>query len=261
MVFDCLVLDRELLTQKTFDKRIGRFQQFVQKPLHGLYKKFPQEREFFPFEVLMKGMDKPYALEDMFTQKLPNLPHGNDGLVFTAKNAFYTSGTDEMILKWKPANENSIDFKLQLGEFPMFLLHADEGQMVEDWDAKPAFHLLVKCGNGDYRQYADLFVTAGEWEAMKALGEQLDGRIIECYLDDYGRWRFKKEAKGTPRFREDKPEANHISTVHKVIESIQDGVTEEELRAAALSIQRAWKARHPEEDRARRPGPPQNGHA
>jgi len=253
LVFDCIVLDGEILGQKTFDKRIGRFQQFVQKPLSKLIEAYPHERQYFPFEVIMKTMEKPYALDTMFTQ-LPNLPHGNDGLIFTAKSALYTSGTDEMILKWKPADENSIDFKLMLGEFPR-LDPGDGGSMIDDFEAKPNLYLLVYCGKHDYKQFAELYVTDQEWQNMKSLNQLLDGRIIECYYDREGRWRYKKETDGNPRFREDKPEANHISTVQKVLQSIEDGVSQSELCASQPDIYKAWKNRHPEEDRHRpRPG-------
>jgi mRNA guanylyltransferase len=252
LVFDLIALDGELITMKTFDKRIGRIMEFVQKPLNKLYQRFPEDCADMPFELRMKLMDKPYALDDMFKLKLPNLPHGNDGLIFTAKNAFYTFGTDEMILKWKPPNENTIDFKLKIGQFPV---HEDPsgGPPIEDFDAKPAFELCIYWGSKDYRVYADLTVTDEEWEAMKRMGQELDGRVVECHIDESGQWRMKIEETGFPRFRDDKPEANHVSTLRKVMESIEDGVSETDLCAASGNIREAWKERHPEE---RKP----NGH-
>ncbi|KAF2426595.1 mRNA capping enzyme, alpha subunit [Tothia fuscella] len=251
LVFDCLVLDGENLTKKPLDKRIGRFRQFVYKPFSEVYKKYPGEREALPFDVQFKDMDKPYALEAMFKDKLPNLPHGNDGLVFTCKGTEYVTGTDEHILKWKPAHENSIDFKLTLGDFP--LAH-DESGPYPDYDAKPTITLSVFHGSNRYEPFTPLTFTGSDWVAMKSLNQQLDGRIIECYRDNEMNWRFKKEEDGTPRFRDDKATANHISTVMKVIESIDDGVTMEELIGAEGSIKAAWKARHPEEMQQ---GPPQ----
>jgi mRNA guanylyltransferase len=250
LVFDCVVLDGEPLMSRPLDKRIGRYFEFVDKPLKQFYARHATDAAQFAFEVRFKAMDKPYALEEMFLNKLPNLPHGNDGLVFTCKGTTYVSGTDEHILKWKPAHENSIDFKLALGQFP--LIQYDDGTTDEDFDAKPNFDLLVWQGSGDYSLFAQLYITDQEWEAMKSLNQQLDGRIIECYKDNQQRWRFKAEHDGTPRFRDDKATANHISTVRKVLESIEDGVTQEELMQAAGKIMRSWKARHPEEG-----GPPQ----
>jgi mRNA guanylyltransferase len=259
LVFDCIILDGELLTQKPFDKRIGRIQEFIQKPLTRLYQRFPDDCANFPFEIKMKHMEKPYAVDEMFAHKLPNLEHGNDGLIFTAKASVYTFGTDELILKWKPANENSVDFKILLGGFPTYV---DGGELLPDYQAKPKIHLLVYHGRDDYRHFADLYMTDNEWESMKSLNQKIDERIIECYIDEDGRWRFKREADGSPRFRDDKPEANHVSTLVKVLESIQDGVSEEDLCAASQKIKAAWKDRHPEEQRGpppKRPAGPPNG--
>jgi mRNA guanylyltransferase len=260
LVFDCVVLDGEQLMNKALDKRIGRYFQFVDKPLKNFYAKHPEDAKSFAFEVMFKAMDKPYALEEMFNHKLPNLPHGNDGLVFTCKGTTYVSGTDEHILKWKPAHENSIDFKLALGQFPITIF--EDGTQAEDFDAKPSFDLLVFHGNDVYQPFASLYITDADWEAMKSLGQQLDGRIIECYKDPAfnGAWRFKAEDDGSPRFRDDKTTANHISTVKKVLESIEDGVTQDELIAAAPVIMRTWKKRHPEESQGTPQPPPPQAH-
>jgi mRNA guanylyltransferase len=252
LVFDCIILDGELLTQKTFDKRMGRIHEFIQKPVDKFLAQYPQAREQFAFDIQMKVQERPYALDDMFLNKLPNLPHGNDGLIFTAKRSFYTHGTDEQILKWKPANENSIDFRLQLDAFPTYD-PGDGGPPAEDFDAKPTINLLINHNKNDQRKFAQLFMTDDEWDSMKSLNQQLDGRIIECYVDDERRWRFKREADGTPRFRDDKLEANHVSTMEKVIKSIQDGVSEADLTDAVPKIKDGWKLRHPEERR-----PPRN---
>jgi mRNA guanylyltransferase len=259
-VFDCLALDGEVLSTKTFDKRIGRFAEYIQKPLHKFIERYRQDYEQFPFEILMKKLEKPYALDDLFVNIIPKLPHGNDGLVFTAKDDLYRPGTDDMILKWKSPDENTLDFKIMIGDFPV-VDYGDGGPPVEDWDAKPEIFLLVyfgeKSGRYDYRKFTTLHVTDAEWEAIKGLNEQIDGRLIECFLDEDvgGKWRPKLEADGTPRFRDDKEFGNHISTVPKVLNSIVSGPTEEELRAEASKIMHAWKRRHPEEDRRR-----QNGH-
>jgi mRNA guanylyltransferase len=98
-----------------------------------------------------------------------------------------------------------------------------------------------------------MYFTDEDWEMFKSLNQQLDGRIIECYRDDHGRWTFKREEDGTPRWRDDKKDANHISTVNKVLESIEDPVTEEDLLAAAGSIRSAiYRLRAEEQELAKR---------
>jgi mRNA guanylyltransferase len=57
-----------------------------------------------------------------------------------------------------------------------------------------------------------------------------------------GVWRPKLD-EGTPRFRDDKSDANHISVVLSVQESIEDAVTEQDLVGAAMGIRNAFKAR------------------
>ncbi|KAM0693522.1 hypothetical protein Q7P36_006777 [Cladosporium allicinum] len=82
------------------------------------------------------------------------------------------------------------------------------------------------------------------------MGEQIDHRIIECFRDPVtGSWRPKIEKDGTPRYRDDKKDANHISTVKSVIESIEDAVTEEDLVANSKKIRDCWKEREAEERR------------
>lgn len=225
--------------------------------------RFPEDVKIFPFEVRFKAMDKPYALDAMFNEKLPTLPHGNDGLVFTCKGTPYVHGTDQHILKWKPAEENTIDFKLRLGEFPLVVF--DDNTQGPDYDAKPPLQLLIWLGGDRHGPYANLTVTNREWEILKSLGEVLDGRIIECYRNEQMEWRYKAESNGAPRFRDDKEHANHESVARSVLASIEDGVSKEDLIAAASSIHRAWKNRHPEEEAQKRAqmaqrGPPPNGH-
>ncbi|OCK80108.1 hypothetical protein K432DRAFT_426011 [Lepidopterella palustris CBS 459.81] len=50
--------------------------------------------------------------------------------------------------------------------------------------------LLVLRDRNEYRPFADLVVDETEWETLKSLDQRLDGRIIECYSDDQGRWRY-----------------------------------------------------------------------
>jgi mRNA guanylyltransferase len=43
---------------------------------------------------------------------VPNLKHGNDGMIFTRNQAEYVIGRSNYILKWKPPHLNTIDFLL-----------------------------------------------------------------------------------------------------------------------------------------------------
>lgn len=65
-------------------------------------------------------------------------------------------------LKWKPPNENSIDFKLVL-RFP-----ADTDRQTEpDFFSKPEFFLYTFVGGGGrdpYEPFDELYIDDEEWE-------------------------------------------------------------------------------------------------
>ncbi len=92
--------------------------------------------------------------------------------------------------------------------------------------------------SGPYRyvSFDQVYISDQEWEVLKSLGDPLNRRIVECNKDDQGRWRIL-------RFRDDKSEANHTSTVESVLESIHDRVTEQDLLDAAAGIKVNWKQR------------------
>ncbi|CAI6334496.1 unnamed protein product [Periconia digitata] len=239
-IFDCLAVDNTNMTAKTLDKRIGHMQERCIKPWQKYMKWSQTGPQRNPFVVKEKQFQPAYHLSNLFDNVLPNLKHGNDGLIFTCKSSRYVFGTDQGILKWKPPHENTIDFRLRLGDFPLFDPEDGEEGLIPDYDAMPeSFHLLVNHGSRDYRHFANLTVTPEEWTMFKSLEQRLDGRIIECYRTVEGQWRFKKEDDGTPRWRDDKTDANHISTVNSVLESIEQPVTEDDLRRAESKVKEA----------------------
>jgi mRNA guanylyltransferase len=250
LVFDCLAVDGKSLLPRTLDKRLGYAVESVLKPYHKLLNRYPEEKESQPFVLAAKKMEKAYGVMMMIKDVLPKLPHGSDGLIFTCRTSPYTSGTDPKTIKWKPPHENTIDFRLQLGDFPTI---TDQGETFVDYDACPPMHLLVFHGNKKSEVFAPLHVTDAEWESMKGMQQILDGRIIECHKDEAGRWRYKKEPNGEPRFRDDKIEANHITTVESVLESIEDAVSEQDLLDNAKMINAQWKRREAEASRSTAP--------
>lgn len=297
LVFDCLFVDGKNLMERTLDKRLAYFKEFILKPYRVMYEKHPEEIEYRPFAVSDKRTEFSYGVEVMFKEIIPKVKelHGNDGLIFTCRSTPYKVGTDEHILKWKPPEENTVDFLLRIHwqEFEPDPSDPDQSPVI-DYDALPRrFELLVFYGdNDDYRRWADLYLTPKEWSDLKAMNKPLQDAVVECWLEPASsastsspstnngghytngnsaphdeRWRFH-------RIRDDKLNANHITTVKSVMESIQDGVSEADLMRAAGRIRDAWKRRAAEEKaRAARPpgsvggpppqqhhGPPPHGH-
>ncbi|KAH9906382.1 mRNA capping enzyme [Xylariomycetidae sp. FL2044] len=250
LVFDCLALAGTVLMSRELNKRLGYFREQIYKPYKALLTEYPEEKQYQPFFIDQKDMQYSYGIEMMFRDVIKNLKHGNDGLIFTCLKSEYKPGTDQNILKWKDAEENTVDFVWKL-RFPT--VEPDDQERAEgitqpfvDWDAKPAVDLLAHHGGGypnGYQYYGELHLEESEWEILKNLGDPLDERVVEAYMDSQKRWRFY-------RFRDDKSDGNHISVVSNVIDSIRDAVTKEDLLNSAKSIRDNWKAREQARKRA-----------
>ncbi|KAI8971930.1 mRNA capping enzyme, catalytic domain-containing protein [Mycotypha africana] len=195
------------------------------KPHQGMLRKYPIMKDKQQFSVQFKEQQFAHHLDSIFKEVIPNLKHGSDGLIFTSVNAPYVMGTCNKMLKWKPLNENSIDFKVKL-VFP-----GTNIQGVKDYSKKPRIDLLVWQGGKDYTYFNELGVTDDEWkEKFGDSPRYMDGKIIECnyepelqqQLNLKSPWRFM-------RYRDDKEDGNHQKTVDNVLQSIRDAVTKEEL--------------------------------
>jgi mRNA guanylyltransferase len=240
-VFDCLAINEENITGRNLEKRLGRLHEWVLKPyeakLTRTFGKNITPNDLKPFALKGKKTYEAYRLEDIFSKVLPTLKHGNDGLIFTCVSTPYQFGTDRHILKWKPPHENTIDFKLRLGDFPLIDPQDGEGGPIPDYDAMPSpVQLHIMHNKNEYQPFANLTLTPAEWKILKSLNQRLDGRIIECYRTEAGQWKYKTEADGSPRWRDDKKDANHISTVNSVLASIEAPVTEMDLLGNAEAI-------------------------
>ena len=287
LVFDCLVLDGNVLMHRPLDKRLGYFKSFVLGPWKAWYKymekhdpdyllmhppdNLPPDMPFrpFSFQIEDKSTEFSYGLEKMFKEIIPKVKqlHGNDGLIFTCRDTPYHPGTDPHILKWKPPEENTVDFLLHINWKILKPDPEDPDQSIQqDYLAFPDdFSLYIfygdRQGQAQYERHASLYVTVEEWEELKALNRPLQDCIVECFQEEVNgiksngfpqsqrsgsqdgmngtstrRWRFH-------RFRDDKAEANHVSTFNSVIDSIEDHVTEDDLLKQAEDIRTCWKAR------------------
>lgn len=145
-------------------------------------------KPFWDCSVSRKILDGSFASQ---------VSHEVDGLVFQPVPDAYSPGRCDCVLKWKPPDQNSIDFKLKITK-----------------ENKPGMLPMTK---------AYLFVLGSdlplfEMKYTKDLKE-LDGKIIECNWT--GReWKFMRQ-------RTDKSFPNSIKTAKGVWESIQHPVTKE----------------------------------
>ncbi|KAL1914485.1 uncharacterized protein VTP21DRAFT_8868 [Calcarisporiella thermophila] len=235
LVFDLMVINGVNVTQRSFSTRLGMVQQDVIQPLHSALKKNPEIAQKQAFSVDLKRMERSYGLKLVFDQ-IRHLKHGNDGLIFTPVKRPYQPGTCQKLLKWKPADQNTVDFRIQ----------------VQHTKERKPYYILQVAHNGNHKFYDHLQLEPEIAEKWRHSATSPDGRVGEFWYDPKwpttiidpgyaptirkGGWRFL-------RFRDDKETANDEAVVRNIMRSIEDAVSREELEAFCDQIRSAWKAR------------------
>ncbi|CAG8449536.1 12003_t:CDS:10 [Ambispora leptoticha] len=207
-----------VITQRSLSTRLGMLRQDVIDPLQTALKNDPALAKKQPLTVELKEMERSYRLPKIL-QQLPLLKHANDGLIFTPVNLPYSFGTCPKLFKWKPGNSNTVDFKINV---------------VWNTERKPRYELFIT-SNGVPKYYDQLTPEdelAAEWRKNppnSRIGEfwwDPNWKTIVVNEDGYapsvraGGWRFL-------RFRDDKDFANDEKLVKKIMNSIQDAVSQE----------------------------------
>lgn len=264
LMFDCLAINGRCITPSPTSSRLAHLGKDFFKPYYDLRSLFADKCVTFPFKLSMKHMNFSYDLLKV-ANSLDKLPHQSDGLIFTpVRTPYHVGGKDSYLLKWKPEDENSVDFKLIL-EIPLVedesLPKKDPNRWYYNYDVKPTFDLYIWQGGADvnsklqnfdrpfgkrdfeilertYRKFAELEISDEKWQELKNLQEPLNGRIVECCKDEEtGAWTLL-------RFRDDKLNGNHTSVVQKVLESISDSVKVEDLAEITADIKIEWERRN-----------------
>ncbi|KAJ2923997.1 hypothetical protein H1R20_g13094, partial [Candolleomyces eurysporus] len=95
LAFDCLVIDDQNVMSKTLDKRYGRLKEWFFRPYNRMKQDHPQMAELQPFDIKVKDINLAYHVDKVFNVDIPNLQHGNDGLIYTCVSTPYLPATDQ----------------------------------------------------------------------------------------------------------------------------------------------------------------------
>ncbi|KAJ8966402.1 hypothetical protein NQ317_009634 [Molorchus minor] len=162
---------------------------------HGLINKALE-----PFSIRKKDFWEITQAASLLGEKFAKaLSHEPDGLIFQPSKEPYNAGRCDDVLKWKPLDMNSVDFRLKIAK------SGGEGIISEKVG-------LLYVGQSD--------VPFGRLKYTKAL-KDLDNKIIECKYEN-GQWKFMRE-------RMDKSYPNSYNTATAVCGSIKQPVTKEML--------------------------------
>lgn len=159
-------------------------------------------KENEPFSVRVKLFWDVVEARMVLEKFIPQLTHENDGLIFSPAVEPYKAGQCDDLLKWKPAELNTVDFKLMIEKI------GGAGMLPET------------VGNLYVGGYERPFATINVKNENRTLREH-HNKIIECYWDSRnGTWKFL-------RIREDKSFPNSHVTAKSVCNSIIHPVTKE----------------------------------
>jgi mRNA guanylyltransferase len=119
-----------------------------------------------PFQIKLKPLELSYGLARVFDTMNGGLDHKSDGVIFTSSIAPYTHGTCDKMLKWKPSDENSVDFKI------LDVESAGNG--------KPEITIGIWQGGRVHSDFGRLTLSDADVSEFRTERDNLKGIIVEC---------------------------------------------------------------------------------
>uniref|UniRef100_A0A0N4Z0I5 mRNA-capping enzyme n=1 Tax=Parastrongyloides trichosuri TaxID=131310 RepID=A0A0N4Z0I5_PARTI len=200
LIYDIVHYEDTQIRECDFRKRIMCIQRELIETRKNAFMKGTLIRENEEISVRWKQFYELSAVPKLFEPKFyKTLGHEIDGLIFQPVKYPYVGGRFDKILKWKPPEQSSIDFKL---------------------------HIKKVEKHGEIHQFVGFLYVLGKNEpfaqmkATKTL-QKYDGKIIECNFVN-NQWTFMRE-------RTDKSYPNAIKTAMSVLNTIKNPITKESL--------------------------------
>jgi len=200
LMYDLISLNGTKLAERPYHERLKLLEEQVYQP-RELAKPSRPEFQKEPFGIRPKPFYPLHEFEKVQNMR-KTLPHPSDGLILAPANSPYVPGRDQKLLKWKPANENTVDFLAKV-----------ETVRKEGCPSETITTLYVS-DKGNLEKFGRLVPQSNPWP--------LNGKILECALAQPPMWKFH-------RIREDKSFPNALQTASNVLQSIKDGISDIEL--------------------------------
>nr|XP_023025890.1 mRNA-capping enzyme [Leptinotarsa decemlineata] len=201
LAYDIIIFEGQKVGKMAFyPVRLDCIEKEIIRPRHFAMENGIINKTLEPFSVRKKDFWEVTQAASLLGEKFAKtLSHEPDGLIFQPSKEPYIPGRCDDVLKWKPLDMNSVDFRLKIVK--------EEGEGII---SKKVCHLFV----GQLSQPFD------KMKYSKSL-KDLDNKIIECKYENC-EWKFMRE-------RTDKSFPNSYETALAVCGSIKHPVTKEKL--------------------------------
>jgi len=205
LIYDIIKFSGQPVGECDFQRRLTCIDKEIIGPRHDKIRQGRIDKNMEPFSVRKKEFwdirVSPELLDGKFST---TVSHEVDGLIFQPASIHphadkYKAGRNDDMLKWKPSDQNSVDFQLKL-------------QQVRGEGLVPTLQGLLYVGHLD-KPFATIKLT----KELKLL----NNKIIECCFENNS-WKFMRE-------RTDKSFPNSYNTAMAVCHSIKHPVTKDML--------------------------------
>ncbi|MES1904786.1 MAG: hypothetical protein MHPSP_001041, partial [Paramarteilia canceri] len=216
LIYDIVVLNDKLVGNLDFIKRLEIIDHEIVRPRQKLISLKKLDRQAELFGVRAKPFYDIEMSERLLSQKFQqSLSHSIDGLIYQNVNQPYYVGKNELQLKWKPFDKNTLDFLLKI------VVVSGPGKVPKK-RAK-----LFLTGNSRINASSGLknhsnLMHFSDMAYSKDL-EQYENKIIEC------KWDFKNNTWQIIQVRKDKSHPNNILVATNIIELLKNPLMEQNL--------------------------------
>ncbi|XP_069105528.1 LOW QUALITY PROTEIN: mRNA-capping enzyme-like [Argopecten irradians] len=214
LVYDIVRFEGNEVGKTSFSTRLHCIEKEIIGPRYAKMSQGQLDKSKEPFSIRAKPFwDVAVCRKILDGHFSKQVSHEVDGLVFQPVPDPYCAGRCMEVLKWKPPDQNSIDFKLKI--------------VIKEHSLGKENHNRMLAENKAYLYVLGLEPPMAMMRYTKSI-KDLDGKIVECSWDGK-EWKFMRQ-------RTDKSHPNSYNTAMGVWQSIQTPVTKDILFSAVENL-------------------------